>query len=103
MLTNLNHHFKEIHMKALMIKDLSVTAELDTKAMATVRGGYAWKMPDSLYGFSGSEYPASVVSTTVKLDQVNNQFQSNATGNGSAVFGGSISAFNNQQGFNSIG
>jgi hypothetical protein len=90
-------------MKALIIKDLSVTAELDTKAMAAVRGGYAWKMPASLSGFVGSDFPASVVSTTVKLDQVNNQFQSNATGNGSAVFGGSISAWNNQQGFNSIG
>jgi hypothetical protein len=90
-------------MKALLIKDLVATAELDTKAMAAVRGGYAWKMPASLSGFAGSDFPASVVSTTVKLDQVNNQVQSNATGNGSAVFGGSISAWNNQQGFNSIG
>jgi hypothetical protein len=90
-------------MKALIIKDLSVTAELDTKAMAAVRGGYAWKMPASLSGFGGSDFPASVVSTTATFDQVNNQFQSNATGNGSAVFGGSISASNNQQGFNSIG
>ena len=90
-------------MKALIIKDLAVTAELDTKAMAAVRGGYAWKMPASLAGFSGFDFPASVTTTTVKLDQVNNQFQSNDTGNGSAVFGGSISAWNNQQGFNSIG
>jgi hypothetical protein len=90
-------------MKALIIKDLSVTAELDTKAMSAVRGGYAWKMPSSLSGFVGSDFPASIVSTSVKLDQVNNQVQSNATGNGSAVFGGSISAWNNQQGFNSIG
>ena len=90
-------------MKALIIKDLSITAELDAKAMATVRGGYAWTMPASLSRFVGSEFPASIVSTSVKLDQANNQVQSNATGNGSAVFGGSISAWNNQQGFNSIG
>jgi len=90
-------------MKALIIKDLSVTAELDTKAMAAVRGGYAWKMPASLSGFVGSDFPASVVNTSVSVGQVNNQAQSNATGNGSAVFGGSISAWNNQQGFNSIG
>jgi hypothetical protein len=96
------HPFKEIYMKALLIKDLAVTAELNTEAMAAVRGGYAWKMPASLSGFSGFDLPASITTTTVKLDQANNQMQSNATGNGSAVFGGSISAYNNQQGFNSI-
>jgi hypothetical protein len=90
-------------MKALIIKDLVASAELNTKAMSAVRGGYAWKMPASLSGFGGFDFPASVTTTTVKLDQVNNQLQSNATGNGSAVFGGSISAYNNQQGFNSIG
>jgi hypothetical protein len=90
-------------MKALIIKDLAITADLDTKSMAAVRGGYTWKMPASLGSFVGSDFAASIVNTSVKLDQVNNQAQSNATGNGSAVFGGSISAYNNQQGFNSIG
>ncbi|TFW10137.1 hypothetical protein E4K72_02455 [Oxalobacteraceae bacterium OM1] len=90
-------------MKALHLKDLSVTAELDTKAMARVRGGYAWKMPASLEGFALPAAPGSTVTTTVSLAQMNNQFQANATGNGSAVFGGEIYANNNQQGFNHIG
>jgi hypothetical protein len=90
-------------MNVLMIKDLSVAAELDTKAMAGIRGGYAWKMPSSLCTFSAPDFPASVISTSVKLDQVNNQAQSNATGNGSAIFSGSIPAYNNQQGYNAIG
>jgi hypothetical protein len=89
-------------MKALIIKDLSHTSELDIAAMSAVRGGYAWKMPASLSGFVGSDFPASIVTTSVKLDQANNQSQCNATGNGSAVFSGCIPAYNDQQGFNAI-
>jgi hypothetical protein len=89
-------------MKNLMIKDLSITEELDRKAMTAVRGGcYGdWKMPSCYPTSSGYSYPSST--TTVSVSQANNQFQSNATGNGSAVFGGGIYASNNQQGFNSI-
>jgi hypothetical protein len=95
---------RSITMKALIIKDLAVTEQLDHTAMAAVRGGYSWKMPSSLQGMSSlCDFPSSTTTTNVKLDQVNNQLQNNATGNGSAVFGGSISAYNNQQGFNSIG
>ena len=87
-------------MQSLTIKDLSVTAELDSKAMAAVRGGYldCWKLP-----VCGYEYPTSTTTTTsLSASQVNNMMQSNATGNGSAIFGGSVVAFNNQQGSNSI-
>ena len=93
-------------MKTLIIQDLAVAAGLDTKAMSGIRGGFAWKMPSSLQGYSLPGFPGygSVTSnTTVTLDQVNNQVQNNATGNGSAAMGGSIYAYNNQQGFNTIG
>ena len=90
-------------MQTLIIKDLSVTAELDSKAMAAVRGGYfgGWKLPVSGYEY---DYPTnSTTSTSISVSQANNMLQSNATGNGSAIFGGSVLAFNNQQGSNSIG
>jgi len=89
-------------MKTLTIKDLSIAAELDRKAMTAVRGGcYGdWKMPSCFPAAPTYSYPSST--TTVSVSQANSQFQSNATGNGSAVFGGSIYASNNQQGFNSI-
>ena len=93
-------------MKTLIIKDLAIAADLDTKAMSGVRGGFAWKMPSSLQSYSLPSLPgygSVTTNTTVTLDQVNNQYQSNATGNGSAAMGGSIYAYNNQQGFNSIG
>ena len=95
-------------MKALTIKDLSITEELDAKGMTAVRGGTGFCMPScytmpSCYSAPVSEYKPSTYTTSVAISQANNQCQSNATGNGSAVFGGSISAFNNQQGFNHIG
>jgi hypothetical protein len=89
-------------MKALTIKDLSLTEELDAKGMTAVRGGTGFTMP-SCYSFPVACKAPSVVTTDVVISQANNQLQSNATGNGSAVFGGSISAYNNQQGFNHIG
>jgi hypothetical protein len=90
-------------MKALTIKDLSITEELDAKGMTAVRGGFRGFTMSSCYTFPVAYKAPSVVTTDVVISQANNQLQSNATGNGSAVFGGSISAYNNQQGFNSIG
>jgi hypothetical protein len=89
-------------MKALTIKDLSLTEELDAKGMTAVRGGCGFTMP-SCYSFPVVCKAPSVVTTDVAISQANNQLQSNATGNGSAVFCGSISAYNNQQGSNHIG
>ena len=87
-------------MQTLTIKDLSVTAELDSKAMAAVRGGYleGWKLPAYDYAYPGT----TTTTTKVDVSQANNMLQSNATGNGSAIFCGSVGAFNNQQGSNSI-
>jgi hypothetical protein len=90
-------------MKALTIKDLSITEELDAKGMSAVRGGFCGFTMPSFCSFPVVEYKPSTYTTSVVVGQANNQAQSNATGNGSAVFGGSISAYNNQQGFNSIG
>jgi hypothetical protein len=89
-------------MKALTIKDLAITEELDAKSMTAVRGGTGFAMP-CCFSFPISTYKPSTVTTDVAISQANNQLQSNATGNGSAVFGGSISAYNNQQGYNHIG
>ncbi|MDB5855316.1 MAG: hypothetical protein JWR22_3357 [Herminiimonas sp.] len=89
-------------MKALTIKDLSITEELDAKGMTAVRGGFCGFTMPSCYSFPVA-YKPSTVTTDVVISQANNQLQSNATGNGSAVFGGSISAYNNQQGSNHIG
>ncbi len=95
-------------MQTLTIKDLSVTAELDVKAMTAVRGGSygGWKMPSYFSGktsYEHSPYPSPSTTTTISVDQANKQMQSNPTGNGSAVFCGDISAWNNQQGANVIG
>jgi hypothetical protein len=95
-------------MSTLTIKDLSIAEELNGKAMSAVRGGYSgynsysscFKMP-SCHPY---EYkPAASYTTTVSAQQLNQQSQQNATGNGSATFGGGISAENNQQAFNMIG
>jgi hypothetical protein len=95
-------------MQTLIIKDLSIAADLDSKSMAAVRGGtYGdWKMPSympTVPSYEHPTYPASSSTTTVSIAQANDQCQSNPTGNGSAVFGGGIHACNNQQGFNVIG
>jgi hypothetical protein len=89
-------------MKVLTIKDLAVTAELNAKGMTAVRGGYCGFTMPAWCSFPVA-YKPSTVTTDVVISQANNQLQNNATGNGSAVFGGSISAYNNQQGFNSVG
>jgi hypothetical protein len=101
-------------MHTLLIKDLARTEDLDRQSMSAVRGGcYGnWKMPSCFptyptmptCDYQHPQYPtSSTTTTTVSVAQANNQSQNNATGNGSAVFGGGIFAANNQQGFNSIG
>ncbi|MDB5822342.1 MAG: hypothetical protein JWR21_1046 [Herminiimonas sp.] len=93
-------------MKALSIKDLSITEELDAKGMTAVRGGFCGFTMPSCYALPvacRAPSPASTVTTNVVVSQANNQLQSNATGNGSAVFCGSIPAYNDQQGYNHVG
>jgi hypothetical protein len=97
-----NHpYLKEQQMSTLTIKDLSISEQLNGKAMAAVRGGFysGFKMPSSHSYLSKSPVTST---TTITTDQANSLYQENATGNGSAVFGGGISAYNNQQGENHI-
>lgn len=92
-------------MTNLTIKDLAKTTDLDSNAMAAVHGGMGSKYAEASYG---SSYTSTVISpvytsdssTHVKQDLF--QSQINATGNGSAVFGGSISADNFQLGQNNV-
>ncbi|MBK4735313.1 hypothetical protein [Noviherbaspirillum pedocola] len=95
-------------MNALNIKDLSVAATLDDKAMNKVHGGTGrgFSSYSSCFKMPSYEYcePKPVShSTTVDIAQANTQCQQNATGNGSAVFGGDICAWNNQQAGNYVG
>jgi hypothetical protein len=92
-------------MNTLIIKDLAITEELDSKAMAAVHGGFCgYKMPSSCHPYQQYQPKSpSTSSTTVTVDQSNEQYQSNPTGNGSATLGGGIYAWNNQQAGNYVG
>jgi hypothetical protein len=81
-------------MKTLIIKDLSVTSELDHGAMATVRGGH------SMTQTSWYPLPSPTYSTSVDATQNLTQFQNvvNATANGSAFVSG-VTANNNTSQF----
>lgn len=69
-------------MKALTIKDLSRTEELDRSALAAVRGG--WNM-DKYYKFGDVNFaPSSDSSITASQDIKQAQSVFNATANGSA-------------------
>ncbi|MFJ1471803.1 hypothetical protein [Massilia orientalis] len=83
-------------MKTLIIKDLSVAAELDHGAMAAVRGGYNMSQT-SWYPLPS---PSPTYATTVDATQNLTQFQNvvNATANGSAFVNG-VTANNNTSQF----
>ena len=78
-------------MKTLMIKDLSVTEQLDSKAMKAVRGGFALS---PYYSFAPVYAPTSVkTSNTTQLISNELNFQ-NANGNNVALAGGIESNLN---------
>jgi hypothetical protein len=81
-------------MNTLIIKDLSVTSELDHGAMAAVRGGHGMSQT------SWYPMPAPTYSSSVDATQNLTQFQNvvNATANGSAFVSG-VSANNNTSQF----
>jgi hypothetical protein len=81
-------------MKTLIIKDLSVTSELDHGAMAAVRGGHGMSQT------SWYPLPSPTYSTSVDATQNLTQFQNvvNATANGSAFVSG-VTANNNTSQF----
>ena len=67
-------------MNTLMIKDLSVTAQLDSKAMSAVRGGYGYGYPSSsFFNFtpvytpnnSKTVYATQLISNEVNIQNAN--------------------------------
>ncbi|MFT4069947.1 hypothetical protein [Paraburkholderia sp.] len=77
-------------MKTLMIKDLAVTEQLDSKAMRAVRGGFG---PSLYYNFSPVVAPnnsKTVTATQLISNELNLQ---NANGNNVALAAGITSSF----------
>lgn len=75
-------------MNALMIKDLSITEELDSRAMSAVRGGNGFGPSSSYYNFSPIYAPnnsKNVNGTQLINTELNMQ---NATGNNVAFAAG---------------
>ena len=76
-------------MNTLMIKDLSITEELDSKAMGAVRGGTGYGYPSSSYlNFMPVYAPNN--SKTVDATQLINttMYLQNANGNNAALVTG---------------
>jgi hypothetical protein len=78
-------------MKSLNIKDLSITEELDSRAMAAVRGG---NLPGYWPGVSMSSYDASFANTQL-ISQSQNTLNNN--GNNVAFAGGMSSTVEPKQ------
>ena len=78
-------------MNTLMIKDLSITEELDSKAMSAVRGGtgYGYGYPSSSF-FNFTPVYAPNNSKTVNATQLINtsMYLENANGNNAALVSG---------------
>jgi len=89
-------------MKTLIIKDLARTEQLDSAAMAGVRGG--WSMNSPYYKVGDVSYAPSYDSSIHGIQNLGQQ-QENliATANGSAfVDGVHVRNRSNQNGFNTI-
>ncbi|ANB77100.1 hypothetical protein [Paraburkholderia phytofirmans] len=82
-------------MNTLMIKDLSITEQLDSKAMSAVRGGYGYGYPSTSY-FNFSPVVAPNNSKTVDATQLisNAMNIQNANGNNVAFAAGITSSIN---------
>jgi hypothetical protein len=73
-------------MKTLMIKDLSVTEQLDSKAMQAVRGGYGpSQYPSSYYSFSPVYAPTSIKTSATQQSICNNMNIYSENGNNVAL------------------
>jgi hypothetical protein len=79
-------------MKALIIKDLSIAADLDTKALASVRGGCGYSMPScytpsycSPSYWGGPQYEPSKNDFNFNASQQLNQSQNTLVNNGNNV------------------
>jgi hypothetical protein len=81
-------------MNTLMIKDLSITEELDSRAMSAVRGGNGFGSSTSYYNFSPIYAPnnsKNVSGTQLISTELDMQ---NATGNSVAFAAGLSSTLN---------
>ncbi|SOF00043.1 hypothetical protein SAMN05446635_8096 [Burkholderia sp. OK233] len=73
-------------MNTLMIKDLSITAQLDSKAMSAVRGGFGYGYPPSWF-FNYSPVYAPNNSRTVSATQlISNEMNIQSTNGNNAAF-----------------
>jgi hypothetical protein len=82
-------------MNTLMIKDLSITEQLDSKAMSAVRGGTGYGYPSSSY-FNFSPVYAPNNSKTVNATQMISTatYIQNANGNNAALVSGITTTIN---------
>jgi hypothetical protein len=82
-------------MNTLMIKDLSITEQLDSNAMSAVRGGNGYGAPSSSY-FNFMPVYAPNNSKTVDATQLINSTMNiqNATGNNAAFVAGVTTTIN---------
>jgi hypothetical protein len=72
-------HPRRAEMKTLTIKDLPVTAELDSRAMSAVRGGYATLFPGYI------SMNGATLSMPFNPQQIINQTQTTFNQNGSNI------------------
>jgi len=86
--------FRRFTMNTLTIKDLSITEQLDSKAMSAVRGGTGYYPSASYFNFS----PVFAPNNSKKVDAtqlINNQLDlQNANGNNVAFVSGIHSTVN---------
>jgi hypothetical protein len=83
-------------MNTLMIKDLSNTEQLDSKAMSAVRGGngYCFPLSPSYYNYAPVYAPTSIKNTTTK-QSINTELNiQSANGNNSAFVEGTTTYIN---------
>ncbi|OAJ52166.1 hypothetical protein A6V36_18800 [Paraburkholderia ginsengiterrae] len=72
-------------MNTLMIKDLSITEELDGRAMSAVRGGYSYGYPTSYFNFSPVYAPNESKTVTASQFITGGVNIENANGNNVAL------------------
>jgi hypothetical protein len=85
-------------MNTLMIKDLSITEELDGRAMSAVRGGYSsycYPTP-SYFSFAPTYAPSSVKNVEGNQWMNTNVTIQNANGNNTALVSGITTTINPQ-------
>jgi hypothetical protein len=82
-------------MKTLMIKDLSNTEQLDSKAMSAVRGGFSYYNPFPSYVSYAPVYAPTSIKNETTTQMINTQLDiQSANGNNSALVSGTTTYIN---------